>query len=171
MLEGPDLAGKTTLAKQLKRMIKNSEIVHRGPPTGTAAEEYITPLWDMYDRQGAYILDRWHWGEEIYGPLLRGRSIFTYEQFINCEASCDHLGVTRVLLLPAMSVLKERFEKHGDDLVSFTQLMDIAGQYQRIQLSDRHTVDKIFTTVPTKHEVATLVVEALHRAQEHGWKV
>jgi hypothetical protein len=171
MLEGPDLAGKTTLAKQLQRKIKNSEIVHRGPPTGTVLQEYMSPLLEMRAKGGAYILDRWHWGEEIYGPILRGKSMFSDYTFRHVEQVCDDFGVTRVLLIPHMSVLEERYKERGDALLSFTQVCEAAGQYQRILLSKRHTVHRFYAEDPTKVQVAWLVAEAAHRAEECGWTV
>lgn len=147
MLEGPDLAGKTTLAKMIQRRVKDAKIVHRGPPTKTWQEEYLYPLDDMAWRGGMWILDRWHWGEMIYGPLLRGCSLLDDEAVRQVEAKCDQHHVVRVLLLPSRILLEKRWRERGDDLVSLEQLMKVARAYRDLRnvtvdyLSTRGIVD------------------------------
>ena len=170
MLEGPDLAGKTTLAKMIRRRIKNSVIVHRGPPTGTWDDEYLKPLQEMYETGGAYILDRWHWGETIYGPILRGRSIVDDDALEVIETWCTEHGVTRVLLMPSYELLRKRWEQQGDELVtSLTQLMQIAGEYQRLPYDTRFTVNFIGKQPADDRVVAWLIAEAALKAEAHGW--
>jgi hypothetical protein len=79
ILEGPDGAGKSTLALELVKKIAarrprdGVDAVHVGPPTRHPINEYLRPLRTY--RPGAnqhLILDRWHWGEAIY-PQIRGR--------------------------------------------------------------------------------------------------
>ena len=78
VLEGPDGAGKTTLAQKLAAELGQSgsdkiEIWKRAAPTRHPIEEYMTPLFPYRPGTGYHlILDRWHWGEAVY-PEIRDR--------------------------------------------------------------------------------------------------
>lgn len=80
VVEGCDGVGKSTLVDLLQdRHIAASpqyDIVkklHYGPPKRHPLEEYELDLQDYRPGQGRHLLiDRLHWGEEIYGPLYRG---------------------------------------------------------------------------------------------------
>jgi hypothetical protein len=79
ILEGPDCAGKSTLAGRLARALKhaepNADVVYRhcGPPAGHALDEYVAPLLDYRPGTGQHVIcDRWHVGERVY-PAVTGR--------------------------------------------------------------------------------------------------
>lgn len=80
VLEGPDGAGKTTLADGLEELLLRDDPgscvmrLKAGPPRRHPLNEYLRPLcqYTPGSRQH-WILDRWHWGEYVY-PLARGRT-------------------------------------------------------------------------------------------------
>lgn len=74
VLEGPDGSGKSTLAQRLHEYF-GWAIVHLGPPPDnmtafTQCEKVIQALVDAKEK--GVILDRFHIGERIYGPVMRG---------------------------------------------------------------------------------------------------
>lgn len=81
IVEGPDLAGKSTLVDALKTALTSPhqpaadvEVLHAGPPEDHPLREYEVPL--MAYRPGMdwhIICDRWHVGERVY-PLLHDRA-------------------------------------------------------------------------------------------------
>lgn len=73
LLEGPDGSGKTTLAKEIERL-GGATRLHAGKPGPEPLVDYIAPI---ADRDTFYVLDRWHVGELVYGPLHRGGSRLT----------------------------------------------------------------------------------------------
>ncbi len=74
ILEGPDGAGKTSLAQEIAAII-DAEIHHEGPPqTEELLQHYATLLDDAFRTQEDVVFDRLHLGEAVYGPLMRGRS-------------------------------------------------------------------------------------------------
>jgi len=164
MLEGPDLAGKTTLAKELKKMLRGSEIIHRGPPVSPDPfVEYLRPLEEMYYAGEWPILDRWHWGESIYGPVLRGESILDQVQHQYIEMACMRYGVSRILLCPPFTTLMERFDQRGDDLVKREQMIKIADAYQHVAIDPRFSVHRFEerSTPWTRRELSFTVAQAV----------
>lgn len=164
MLEGPDLAGKTTLAKQLTKMMRGSEILHRGPPESQDPfTEYLKPLEQMYYEGRWPVLDRWHWGETIYGPILRGRSMMDTVQQEYIEMACMRYGVSRLLLLPSYDTLMARFDEHGDDLVKREQMIAIATAYQKLEMDPRYSVHRtLLTDDPfTLSDLSHILAEAM----------
>lgn len=78
IIEGPDGAGKTTLAKTLENLIRREEpeakveVWHRGAPKSHALNEYALPLFDYRPGRGHHIIcDRWHLGELVYSRVRR----------------------------------------------------------------------------------------------------
>jgi hypothetical protein len=72
VIEGPDGAGKTTLAKQLARDF-DLEYHHEGPPppNRSALDHYGKLLEDARGKR--VVFDRLALGERVYGPILRGK--------------------------------------------------------------------------------------------------
>ena len=164
MLEGPDLAGKTTTAKQLQRMMRGSRIVHRGPPESQDPfVEYLRPLEDAYYNDEWLILDRWHWGERIYGPLWRGGTIIDDVQLQYLEMACMRYGVSKLLFIPPLPALLRRFDARGDDLVQRDQMIHVADAYQHIAVSKQHNVHKLFEREEpfSRTDLAWIVSEAM----------
>lgn len=80
IIEGCDGVGKSTLVNELRRHFRwshNVLVLHRGPPQVHPFIEYETALDVLYDAEPnrMVICDRWHWGELIYGPLYRGKTL------------------------------------------------------------------------------------------------
>lgn len=80
ILEGPDGAGKTTLADGLEDLLYRTEPsshvfrLKAGPPIRHPLHEYLRPAESYRPGTGVhYVVDRWHWGEYVY-PIARGRS-------------------------------------------------------------------------------------------------
>lgn len=72
IIEGPDGAGKTSLARWLCHK-KNMQYHHEGPPpAGIAVARHYAEL--LIHATHPTVFDRLHLGEIIYGNLLRGGS-------------------------------------------------------------------------------------------------
>jgi thymidylate kinase len=85
ILEGPDGAGKSTLAESLSdEIVRQStrdatvEILHKGPPAegATILTEYMDPLLDYRPGGDRHVIcDRWHLGELVYPGMLSRSSL------------------------------------------------------------------------------------------------
>lgn len=110
IVEGPDGAGKTTLAKAISEET-GAEYIHAGPPRAHPMAEYICEL----PRHDA-VLDRWHLGEMIYGPLYRGQAGMTSLQFAALEQFLEQRGAVVVLCTGTTRQLVERIVARGDEV-------------------------------------------------------
>lgn len=87
IIDGPDGAGKTTLAQQIKAASPGSEIMHFGTP---ATPEEAANYWQVYlaaiekAADGhTIIFDRSWYSDLVYGPVMRGKQEMT-EQHKDC---------------------------------------------------------------------------------------
>ena len=139
-LEGPDLAGKSTLATQLAKMYFGS-VIHFGPPTtDDVFEQYGAPIHQAYHEAksagcGALIIDRAHISEQVYGPILRGHIAGKRWQWKLLESALDQLGTTRLYVNPGRKVIRNRLLTRGEDFVTEVQLDRVQTAYNRLLLN------------------------------------
>lgn len=117
ILEGPDCAGKTTLANRLVDALRVGNPAdqvtyhHSDVPTRHPVDEYVAPLLDYRPGTGQHVVcDRWHVGETVY-PAVTGRvtrqtpAVAAYVELflrsrgaimVYCTASDEHLAACGV---------------------------------------------------------------------------
>lgn len=119
LIEGPDCAGKSTLARRLVDALRDSHpgdrvtYHHCGPPVDHPIDEYVAPLLDYRPGNGQHVVcDRWHVGETVYPavadrPTYQTPAVAAYVELflrsrgavlIYCTATDEHLvdcGVAR----------------------------------------------------------------------------
>jgi hypothetical protein len=81
VIEGADKTGKTTLAKAVAKQL-GYEYVHFSAPKGPPADEYIDFLLAL---KKPTVCDRFHLGELVYGPMLRGKAGLTPLELVTIE--------------------------------------------------------------------------------------
>ena len=105
VIEGPDKAGKTTLAKKIASDY-GLDYAHFGPPGDDPAREYIDFLLKL---KHVTVCDRFFVGELIYGPLLRGESKISFLDLVTISRLCRKMISTFCLVSTPMNVIKKRF--------------------------------------------------------------
>lgn len=143
-LEGPDKGGKTTLAHELAtityaRLSTEVTVLKRGPIQREPIAEYLEPFVTLVENPAAVmILDRWHVGELIYGPLLRGKSQLTVRQASYIEMVMQALGCHFIHLSAPLEVLEQRWDEQPDDLIKREWLGRVRNGYDMYTLVRKH---------------------------------
>ncbi len=118
IVEGCDCVGKTTLVAHLSKIL-GWEIKKFSQPKNSAYEEYLS---FFLTRGTPVILDRGYCGEEVYGPLWRGKSDLEGLRFKNIE---DIIAVHPSVFIyceTSKTEIKKRLIERGD---AFTKVSEI----------------------------------------------
>lgn len=136
ILEGVDGAGKSHVAQWLADALTLSgdvEIMHKGPMTTDAITEYEVPLEDYASGSGRHIIcDRWHTGELVYGPLLRGTSRMHEHERRHIDKFLAVRGAIIVHVLAPENEVRRRLGERGDDLITELQVPEIVDSYHDV---------------------------------------
>lgn len=169
-LEGCDGVGKSTLAEALADLARahglHVRMLHRGKPVhDDPFDEYEQGLLDYQPANHELVIcDRWHWGETIYGPKYRGKSMLTRAGLRHIDLFLRARGAVQVLLDMPESVVATRLLERGDPLVAATEVSGIMQQYRELVTRvGRHVV----TIDPTdRHAAESLFAMAVLAAEE-----
>lgn len=150
ILEGPDLAGKTTLAKRLAKETR-LPIFHKGPPQQEPLFEYEPQSFPP----GIY--DRFHLGEVVYGPILRGGSGLAPAQLLHVQKFLESRGAITVVLLPSFETITERYKAIGDDMLSFDQITDAYVRYNLLVGSGEANQQVALTNASSRQDIIDIL--------------
>lgn len=109
IIDGPDGSGKSTLAEKICQLT-GAELIHASEPQRHPLVEYTYQILPSED----YVLDRWHLGELVYGPLYRGGSGLSDAQFDAVEEYLDDLGAIVVHCTGPVMELMTRLRQRGE---------------------------------------------------------
>ena len=136
VIEGADGTGKTTLVNRLKRLSPVPvTVLHKGPPDPERhiLEEYGKDLdWYRPTLDRLLVLDRWHLGEMIYGPLLRGVSKLDPPMRLWIDMYLASRGAILVNTIQSPPVVRDRIAKRGDGLIKPEMVEEILARYEEI---------------------------------------
>ena len=117
IIEGPDKSGKTTLAKEIASYFKY-DYAHFGPPGKDPSREYAEFLINL---KRPTVCDRFYYGELVYGPLLRGKSVITPLEKATIERLARLRGAILIKATTDLSVIEKRYDAMGDDMITRDQ--------------------------------------------------
>jgi thymidylate kinase len=142
VFEGCDGVGKSTMVEAVKaahlaagHAPETVSIWHAGPfPEGSNAwNEYVVPLSSLTPtKDWLVIIDRWHIGELVYGPIFRGQSRLTTEQRHWIDGYLHSLGAVIVYLKATYEEISRRLNVRGDDMVKQEHIPPILAKYEEV---------------------------------------
>lgn len=117
IIEGPDGAGKTTLANKIQKQT-GYMLLHRSQPKteeekAKMMDEYLSVL-----RSGKNcIMDRCWYSEMVYGPVMRDAAYISYPQMYELEKQLARVGGLIIHCTGPMQTLWKRCLTRGEDYI------------------------------------------------------
>lgn len=168
VLEGCDGTGKSTLAGAVAAEIMGRdpdcsvEEIHRGPLKRPPLDEYVHDVADYLPGGLRHIVaDRWHWGEEIYGPIYRDKSAMTLGQFRWVELWLASRGVDVWHVTQPLDRLQSRLQARGEDFLQADHVDLVRGMFE--DLAGKSAVHT--GTVMPDGDISLIVKQIVDRAE------
>lgn len=156
LLEGPDCAGKTTLSKQLTKIlgntieIKNTYIKHRDQEE--ADLELVKEALE-HSKEGKHvIIDRLHVSEWIYGDIFRGTG---YSMGTGLELEFI-LNPIKIMCLPSKKTVLEKFAVRKNKEM-FNTVDEVYDQYAGFYLMNEDSWTKYDYTTNTPEGLLRMI--------------
>lgn len=124
VFEGPDGAGKTTLAEEVAKRLNYNL---RGKITRVGPDLIEHSNSEDFKRDGNWILDRCYWvSDYIYEPYVNGlHSILEFKNFSKLAGS----NIKYIYITCEENALRERIISRGDELWNADQIVQIKQRY------------------------------------------
>lgn len=136
MLEGPDGAGKTTLADELCSKLR-LRYHHEGPPkpgSGSLQDTYVGVLVRQLAAAKAeglrgVVLDRFGLSELCYAPLAGRQDRLGEEGWSALSAELTRLRAVRILCLPSLEACRRAWASGREELLGSSDLLNAAWRF------------------------------------------
>lgn len=126
IIEGPDGAGKSTLAKSLAGAL-DMNILKMTANGGQSVPEYLQKL-----ACDGVIIDRCWVSEQIYSDLFGREPRIDHNDAEALTELCEHTGIPIIVLLPPLHVVIGRLNERGDEYADVVcpNIVKIYARYQ-----------------------------------------
>lgn len=141
IIEGTNKSGKTTLVNYIKEMFpeKLFEIIKCSQPkNGDAYNEYKNILeWIKKNQNKNYIIDRFHFGSFVYGPIYRGKPDFSLDKFVEIEMMIEQLNYIFILAIANKNFIKKKFIEDKEEFAKLELIDEEIKYFNEIKSKSR----------------------------------
>lgn len=141
IIEGPDGAGKTTLANYLSKQL-GYPIKHRSKPKTEEEKQQMSQSYidDIKSNQNI-IWDRCFYSEMVYGPIMRDQSYISMAQMHEMEQMLKFTGALVIYCTDETWNLWERCNTRGETYITSVEQIDaIKTAYDKLMLHRNHFI-------------------------------
>lgn len=151
IIEGPDGAGKSTLAKSLAGAL-DMDILKMTANSSQSLQEYIQKL-----ACDGVIIDRCWVSEQVYSDLFGREQRIDNDEAEALTEFCKLVGIPIIVLLPPLHVVISRLNERGDEYADVVcpNITEIYKRYQ--EWAEKHDV----AIVLENNDPTTAIVEVL----------
>ena len=133
IVEGANQCGKTTLINNIIKEYSELNFQYikcNQPKNNYAYKEYCDILNNIIANPNNYVIDRFHLGSEVYGPLYRNKPDMTKEDFNKIEIKIMTMG-NQYNIIPIIALSDEEFvkEKHLELKEEYLKFEDIEREH------------------------------------------
>ena len=152
IIEGPEAAGKTTLAKQL-HLQTGFPYQHRSKPNTEAEKQEMMCMYlAALDAGADMILDRCWYSEIVYGNIMRDKTYISIEQMYELEEKLARKGGIIIHCTDDVGVLWDRCQVRGEDYVTnYNTLVKIKFAFEHLFHGMHHLVPIVRYSVNEKN--------------------
>ena len=141
IIEGPDGAGKTTLANKLREQT-GFMLLHRSQPkTEEDKQRMMDEYLQVIKSNKNCIMDRSWYSEMVYGPVMRDASVITYPQMYELERRLAKVGSLIIYCTAPENTLWSRCMNRGEDYITKREVLhEICKGYDTIMYDVPHII-------------------------------
>lgn len=126
IIEGCDCTGKSSLAEYLSGKFRTMKY-HFSKPKGKAYDEYIEFIEEL---NCDMVVDRYYLGEEVYGPVWRGKSSLTPWEFMDIEHKLTPFRPLGIFCHTDVESIISGFKTRGEALTKPEEVPQIVSLFE-----------------------------------------
>jgi hypothetical protein len=132
IIEGLDKCGKTFLSNYIVENYEFRYLKCNQPKKGGPYKEYRKIIDGISKEPGDYVIDRMHLGEFVYGPIYRGKSGLTQEDFKDLENRLIELGTILIYCYDIENNIAKRFKEEKEEFADVKKIKKMLEFYNKI---------------------------------------
>lgn len=172
-LEGVDGSGKSSLTEEIVRQLgerypfDDVELLHSGPLTEPPLQAYVYSIDRYTPKTGHHIVaDRWHYGEQVYGPIYRGGSAINGAQWRWMELWLASRGMQVTVVTNTLEEIERRLHERGEDFLQPEHVERVINAFNQFTSEPTYSRTVVVGGDVSIEDLAAQIIESAERAEE-----